>query len=126
MKWVSPRKAKQGIKDLGNKDGHLLLTALQTSQLEIAKADSDKIKKDKITVIATAEPTTNDTSTVHSHAVFASGKTWVGQPAPKSAALTHVRHKKASTLTSTVEELPPAPTIKPAPPKKHVPSVETS
>ncbi|KAG6881939.1 hypothetical protein C0993_012438, partial [Termitomyces sp. T159_Od127] len=89
-----PKKGKQGIKDLGSKDGRLLLTALQNGELKIIKSDIEKIKKDKIAIIATAEPTTNDAPTVHSRAVFASGKTWVGPAAPKSAANTRIKRKK--------------------------------
>lgn len=89
-----PKKGKQGIKDLGNKDGRLLLTALQNGELKIIKADPEKIKKDEVAVIATAEPTTSDASTVHARAIFASGKTWIGNPAPKSTALTRVKRKK--------------------------------
>ncbi|KAH0581726.1 hypothetical protein H2248_011411 [Termitomyces sp. 'cryptogamus'] len=146
-----PKKGKQGIKDLGNKERCLLLTALQTGQLKIVKAESDKIKNDEIAVIATAKPTTFNSVTVHSCAVFASGRTWIGLLAPKSTTATHVKHKKSLNLTSIVEvasankqetnppptanknkshssdseELPSAPNAKQAPSKKHVVTTET-
>ncbi|KNZ81569.1 hypothetical protein J132_11388 [Termitomyces sp. J132] len=60
-----PKKGKQRIKNLGNKDGCLLLIALQNRDLKFVKADSAKIKNNEIAVIATAEPTTNNASTVH-------------------------------------------------------------
>ncbi|KAG6867709.1 hypothetical protein C0993_012017 [Termitomyces sp. T159_Od127] len=62
-KTSKPKKGKQGIKDLGNKDGRLLLIALQNGDLKFVKADPTKIKNNEIAVIATAEPTTDDAAT---------------------------------------------------------------
>lgn len=128
-----PKKGKQGIKDLGNKDGRLLLAALQSGELKIVKADLEKIKKNEIAVIATAEPTTFDACTIHARAIFANGKTWIGKSAPKSAALTRIKKRKPAvidvesgedepqqpsivyTISSSDSEEPPPP----AAPKKH-------
>ncbi|KAG6889807.1 hypothetical protein C0992_003996 [Termitomyces sp. T32_za158] len=92
------QKRQAGYKDLGSKDGHLHLAAIQSRKLKIVKADSMKIKMDEIAVITTAEPTTSDASTVHSRAIFASGKTLIGNSAPKSTAATHVKRKKCPVI----------------------------
>ncbi|KAG6882558.1 hypothetical protein C0992_011342, partial [Termitomyces sp. T32_za158] len=88
-------KGKQGIKGLGNKDGHVLLTSLQSGELKIIKADPEKIKKEVIAVIATADPTSDNAPEVRSRALYASGKMLSGQFAPKSNAATRVRRRKA-------------------------------
>ncbi|KAG6886698.1 hypothetical protein C0992_002761 [Termitomyces sp. T32_za158] len=105
------KKGKQGIKDLGNKDGRLLLAALQEGELKIIKADLDAIKNDEIAVISTAAPTTSDSSNVYSRCIYASGKTTVGKRAPISAAVTRVkRRRKIIEIDSDDDEiiLPPA------------------
>ncbi|KAG6860302.1 hypothetical protein C0995_012924 [Termitomyces sp. Mi166 len=76
------KEGKQGIKELSSKDGCLLLNALQIGNLKLIKSNMEKIKKDEITVIVTAEPTTRDAPT----------------PAPKSAAATHIKQKKAAFI----------------------------
>lgn len=67
-------KEKQGIKDLDSKDGHILLNALQSSQLKVCKANLEKIKTDSIAVITTASPTTSDAPEVCNRALYASGR----------------------------------------------------
>ncbi|KAG6872444.1 hypothetical protein C0995_009701 [Termitomyces sp. Mi166 len=103
-----PEKNKQGIKDLGSKDGCLLLTALQSSQLKIVKANSAKIKKDKLPSSLLLSPQymmPPPSILVPSLPVAKHGLARL--PPPISAAATHVMHKKTAIIEikrhSTVE-----------------------
>ncbi|KAG5333734.1 hypothetical protein C0989_004997 [Termitomyces sp. Mn162] len=109
-KTSKPKKGKQGIKELSSKHGHLLLIALQSGELRVVNTNPIKIKNNKIAVITTAKPTSNNAPTVYGQAIFAMQEaTYVkidldneqktnstGKPAPKSMAATHVKHKKST------------------------------
>ncbi|KAG5715651.1 hypothetical protein E4T56_gene447 [Termitomyces sp. T112] len=124
-KTSKPKKGKQGIKDLGSKDGHFFLAALQNGKLKNIRSDIKKIKK-----------------------------THIGPAAPKSTAITYVKQKMAAfievesdneqksdlppakvpkqlppnflyTISSNSEDLPLAPMAKQPLPKKHVVNVST-
>ncbi|KAG6901081.1 hypothetical protein C0995_001116, partial [Termitomyces sp. Mi166 len=88
-------------------NGHLLLLAFQSGELKIVKEDLEKIKKNMIVDIATVEPTIHDAPNVHAQAIFTNEKTWIGKPAPKSAALPHIKKRKQAIINVESEDNQP-------------------
>ncbi|KAG6901224.1 hypothetical protein C0995_015058, partial [Termitomyces sp. Mi166 len=95
---ATPQPAAEDEEDLSDK-------------LKIIKEDLKKIKKNKIAVIATAEPTTYNTPNIHAQAIVANGKIWIRKPASKSATLTYIKKKQVVINVESRDNQPQKPYI---------------